>query len=437
MERVAGADTIMIMNRRITTRLLVAGILTGLPLALKAGGMRLPSQDGFATARGEAFVATADNPSAIYYNPAGLAQLEGQNIRSGIYGIYFDPSFQPPSGAINGGTTYHTDNHAAAAPQFFYACSLKDQPWSFGLGIYAPFGGGVKWPQDTGFRTVGIKSELTYIRFNPEVAVKIAPGFSFGFGPMINYSKLYTDQGLRPFYQPPNTNFFRFNGDGWSIGYNVGLLWQPHEKISFGATFRSASTVTMSGHTRFEQVPGVIGNTRLPAEADFTFPLNGVVGISWRPTPKWNLEFDADYTDWSSFDTVTLHQKETPPFGVKQDIPITFKWQASWMYEFGVTRYLDDGWQVSAGYLFSENAVPDAFFTPLVPDQDRHFVSLGIGRKGKRFDVDAAYQFGYGPARTVTGSTPPSSPGLFAGQNGDGTYTFISHAILISAGMHF
>jgi len=29
-------------------------------------GFRLPDQDAFATARGEAFAATADNPSAIY-----------------------------------------------------------------------------------------------------------------------------------------------------------------------------------------------------------------------------------------------------------------------------------------------------------------------------------------------------------------------------------
>ena len=31
-----------------------------------AGGFRLPDQDAFATARGEAFAATADNPSAVY-----------------------------------------------------------------------------------------------------------------------------------------------------------------------------------------------------------------------------------------------------------------------------------------------------------------------------------------------------------------------------------
>ena len=68
-------------------------------LNVSANGFRLASQDAFATARGEAFVATADNPSAIYYNPAGITQLEGNNLRSGIYGIYLDPSLQSPQTA--------------------------------------------------------------------------------------------------------------------------------------------------------------------------------------------------------------------------------------------------------------------------------------------------------------------------------------------------
>ena len=81
-------------------------------------------------------------------------------------------------------------------------------------------------------------------------------------------------------------------------------------------------------------------------------------------------------------------------------------WQASWMYEFGVTRYFDNGWHVSAGYVFNENSVPNKYYTPLAADMDRHFFSIGAGHAGKTFDFDLAYQFGYGPTHTVTGSTP-------------------------------
>ncbi|MEK7707736.1 MAG: outer membrane protein transport protein [Verrucomicrobiota bacterium] len=423
------------MNKQSAVKYLAA-TFAATPAILLANGMRLVSQDSFASSRGEAFAATADNPSAIYYNPAGITQLEGTQIRAGIYALYFDPAFTPPDTAPNAGNTYHTDNKYGAAPQLFLTHAFEKTPVTFGLGVYAPYGAGLTWPDDTGFRTVGTKSELTYLRFNPVIALKIAPGLSIGGGVTADYGKINLEQGLRPFYQQPNVNFFRFTGDGWSVGYNLGLLWQPHEKVSLGATFRSTTRFTMEGHTEFQQTPGPIQYTRLPAQADFKFPLTAVIGLSYRPTPKWNIEIDADYTDWSSFGTTIIYQAGTVPNGVKQNPALTMDWQPSWNYEFGVTRYFDNGWHISGGYLFNQNSVPDANYTPLVADLDRHFISLGAGRKGKRFDFDIAYQFGYGPAHTVTGSTP-STAGLFAGQNADGTYDFISHAVLVTVGMHF
>ena len=126
-------------------------------LALKASanGFRLPDQDAFATARGEAFVATADNPSAIYYNPAGITQLEGNELRGGLYGIYLDSSFSPPDSAPNHGHTYDNQDNYAVVPQIFYTYTPENSPVSFGLGVYAPYGGKSSWPQNSGFPLSG------------------------------------------------------------------------------------------------------------------------------------------------------------------------------------------------------------------------------------------------------------------------------------------
>jgi long-chain fatty acid transport protein len=221
------------------------------------------------------------------------------------------------------------------------------------------------------------------------------------------------------------------------VGYNLGLRWQPIDQISIGATFRSSATVTLKGHTEFEQFSAGIPDTSLPANANFTFPLTVVCGLSYRPTPKWNLEFDADYTDWSSFGKTTIYQLEPTPLGGPQNPPVTLEWQPSWMYELGATRYFDNGWHVSAGYVFNENSVPNAYYTPLAADLDRHFFSVGAGFKGKTFNFDVAYQLGYGPAHTVAGSTPSSIPGKNNNQTADGKYDFVSHAVMLTVGMHF
>jgi long-chain fatty acid transport protein len=236
------------------------------------------------------------------------------------------------------------------------------------------------------------------------------------------------------------TSFFNFTGDGCSVGYNLGILWQPHEKISFGATFRSSTSLNFQGNTDFQWTDkGTPTPQQRSASSNFTFPLTAVLGVSYRPTPKWNLEFDANCTDWNSFNTVTIEQSGPPvtsPF--QQNTLVNLGWQASWMYEFGLTRYFDSGWHLSAGYVFNENSVPDQYYTPLAADMDRHFFSVGTGFKGKTFDFDIAYQFGYGPSRTVTGSMPPVSiEQLNATHPADGKYGFTSQAVIVSAGIHF
>jgi long-chain fatty acid transport protein len=418
------------MNRRKTLTLL-AILISGVPaLKVSAGGFRLPDQDAFATARGEAFAATADNPSAIYYNPAGITQLEGNNLRAGFYGIYLNPTFTPPAGAPNSGTRYENQKNFAVIPQLFYTFTPTNLslPLSFGLGVYAPYGLGLRWPQDTGFRTVGTESALSYIRINPVVALKLGAGVSVAAGLTVNYSSVDLEQGLTP--TPTGDDHFRFKGDGWSVGYNLGVLWQPIEKISMGASFRSATSFTMDGHTDIS-LPGLIPPTHPAAHADFTFPLSVVAGLSYRPTPKWNVEFNADYMGWDSMGTIVIHQI-SPPFPFPSAVPVIFDWQPSWLYEFGVTRYLDNGWHVSAGYVFNQNSVPDAHYSPLVADLDRHFFSVGTGFKGKTFDFDFAYQFGVGFERTVKGSAPST-----VGQTADGNYDWTSHAVLLTVGMHF
>jgi long-chain fatty acid transport protein len=406
-------------------KLVVATAICGSVLPLLATGYRLPDQDAFATGRGEAFVATADNPSAIYYNVAGISQLEGNNLRAGVYGIYLDPSFKSPST----GQTFDNQEKWHAAPQLFYTYGHSNCPVTVGIGSYSPYGLALQWPSGTGFQTLGTEAKIVTETINPVIAIKLAPNLSIGGGVMINYAHLDLEQQFPP---APGNGLFQFQGDGWSVGYNLGLLWKPQEKVSIGATFRSASTMQLNGHTSTTYPPAPYPSAyNSPANTSWTFPLNAVFGVSYRPTPKWNFEFDADYTDWNSTGTVNLRQG-APPVFLPNSYPITLDWQSSWYYEWGVTRYFDNGWHVSGGYIFNENSVPNAHYTPLVADMDRHFFSVGVGRKSKKFDWDVAYQFGYGPAHNVSGSAPSA-----AGQTADGEYKFFSLALAVSAGWHF
>ena len=189
-------------------------------------GYRIPNQDPTAIGRGNAFVATADNPSAIYYNPAGITQLEGQHIQAGsLFYLNVDADYESPSGE-----SFGNKGEPIAVPYLHYTFSLKDQPLSFGLGVYAPFGLSMEWPDDVPFRNSGIKAAITYLTINPVVAWRPLPTLSVAAGPTFNYSEAELIQGVlvSPFQ-------FHFKGHDWAYGFNAGILWQPHPMWSFGA----------------------------------------------------------------------------------------------------------------------------------------------------------------------------------------------------------
>ncbi len=382
----------------------------------KAVGFRLPNQDPEAIARGNAFVATANNPSAIYYNPAGITQLQGHNLSAGLYLVSGGVDYESPSGA-----KAEVDSEFKPVPQFYYVFSPREFPLSFGLGTYAPYGLSLDWGKDTSFRTLAEKGDLLYMTFNPVVALEIHPTLSIAAGPTINYSDAGFERGIG---FVPNDQF-KIKGDGMGYGFNAGALWQPHEKWSFGLNYRYLTTIDYHGTSKTDPSPPYPGPTA--GSASIRFPQFVVAGLSFRPTEKWNLEFDLDWTDWDDVKQIAF---EGTPLG-KQVLPLHYR--SSFMYEFGVTRQLGKGYFVSVGYFFSENSSPDRNFTPMIPDSDLHLGSIGFGKKGKRWGWAAAYHFGYNPERTVSGSQSTSA----IGETADGSYHTLNHAFNLSATFRF
>ena len=438
-------------------------------------GSRVATQDAEATARGNAFTATADDPSAIYYNPAGLMQLDGFNIETGMYGIWIDENYKPLYGSAAHDSTAHEPFQPV--PNLFMSYHPKDQPYSFGFGVDAPFGLKTEWPDDSSFRAAGLYGSLEFISFVPTFAVQLTRTLSVGVGISANYENAQLRQGLTS--EPGDS--FSFKGDGVSLGADAGILWQPTERQSIGISYHSPVGAGLTGHTQellnsSEKSKASAGNAaiaagkaeldsdialinRLPypsvikqgliakanatyqaelaaagvpasgafptgfptlaANGSLQFPQYVTLGYSFRPTPDWNIETDIDWTDWDSLNTFDLKQSN----GTHVYVP--FNWTHSFMYEVGATHNIGP-YKLSAGYLYSENSVPSGSFNPIVPDSARNVFSVGVGRAFGSFNVDLAYELSIGVNRTIVNDSVA-----------DGRYSFLSNAVSISLGYHF
>src|SRR5450432_2841150 len=105
-------------------------------------GFDNPDQDARATGQGEAFVAQADDASAIYYNPAGLTQLRGTEITSGLMASF-------PDSRLQGGGPGTEMNTMATIPHLYASTDfgMTQSPWRFGLGFNVPFGNAANFPR--------------------------------------------------------------------------------------------------------------------------------------------------------------------------------------------------------------------------------------------------------------------------------------------------
>jgi long-chain fatty acid transport protein len=392
----------------LARRLSILAFALIFPVSGWALGIRLFDHDAFATARGDAFVATADNPSAIYYNPAGITLTEGHNARAGVNLLGVEATYDRRDFR-----EIKTDNDLATIPGFFYTYAPSNLPFALGVGYYLPYGLALDWPENNPFRTTTIHGELEYHTFSGVAAWKPFKSLSVAAGPTFNYACVDLRRGIA---LPGDS--FKFNGSDYDWGATAGLLWQPFTKHSFGLSYRSETMMTFEGKSRVAPYPVPVQN----ASTELPFPQVIIVGYSFRPTPNWNFEVDIDWTDWDSVNTPVLKQKTG-------NVPLPLRWKSSWAIEAGATRYFDNGMHVSAGYVYLENSVPENSFNPLVPDQDLHVFSAGVGGRWKRLSWDATYQFTYGPGRDVSHSV--------YGATVNGHYTFVAHAFSLSLGWHF
>lgn len=392
----------------LATSFLAGAVLLAGSLQVFALGTRIPNQDAEAIGRGNAFAATADDPAAIYYNPAGITQLEGQNIQIGsLFYLDVDADYVSPSGK-----KFQNRRSIIPVPQLDYVYTPDSFPLSFGLGVYAPFGLKMQWPDDAPFRNAGLEAQLTYTTINPVVAWKPIDSLSIAAGPTFNYSEAELLQGI---LISPLQLYFK--GHDWAYGFNAGIMWQPHPMWSFGAKYFSATTMDYRGTASFNpNLPILPPPTGTTTHLDFPQMISG--GISFRPTTNWNFEVDIDWTDWDRVKSAVIDGIGTLPLN----------WESSFFYEFGVTRQLGSGYYLSAGYFFSEASTPERSYTPLVPDTNLHVGSLGVGRHGKHWNWALAGQIIGGAYRTVADSIDPSV---------NGRYRLFTPTVSFSVGYHF
>ncbi len=389
-----------------------------------AAGFTLPDQDAAAMGMASAFVGQADNPSAVWYNPAGIIELSGTRISGGVIGIY--PVLTHENNTINPGTT-DVSKRDIHLPIHFYATHKMTDTVAFGFGINNPFGLTTDWdPNTSSTRYVATYSNVVTTEFNPNVAFRLSNDLSVAFG--IAYVHLRaTLEKITPTSPLTDANF-RLSGDADGWGVNAALKYKASDAISLGLTYRSRIKEDVEGTADVNGTP--LSGT---AKTSITLPDLIQFGVSYKASNELTLNADLNYTMWSTFDRLVI-ESNVPQLNRTEE----HQWKDVWSLRIGGQYALSEQWKLRVGYLYDQNPVKEAFFDTRIPDADRQGVSIGVGYTIGDVTVDAAYLYLRFNNRTISNSlmddaaVTPKAPNAL-----NGTYKSTAQLAGITIGYKF
>ncbi|MFH2030347.1 MAG: porin [Bacteroidota bacterium] len=363
---------------------------------LFAGGFLTGTQNARAMGMGHAFVGLANDASAIYFNPAGLANLKGTNVLFGTTFIMPTMDFTGPTPL----TTTTSSVEKTFTPINLYGTYSMDNGLSFGIGVFNPYGLGSEWADDWIGKALAIETELRTFYINPTVAYKVSDNLSVGVGFDYIISNIIMSRRITsvPGVPVPTNIKMDLEGDGKAAyTFNFGVLFQATKDLSVGLAYRHSAEIEFDGEVKFSdlsvgipQIDPILAGAFKTSKgaAKITMPYDLRVGLSYNAMTNLIVNADFQYVGWESYKELKA-TFDNPTY----DMASPKNWENSMGIKVG-GEYTMDAFAFRAGYVFDGNPIPTKYMDPSLPGADRHEFTLGLGYQiTSSIRVDAAYQF--------------------------------------------
>jgi long-chain fatty acid transport protein len=338
-----------------------------------AGGFQLNEHGARAMGLGGAFTAIADDPSAIYFNGAGLIQLSGWNFMIGSALIAPNSAFRGIYPAI---TEYDTKEQTFVIPSVYASYKINDY-WAVGIGFNVPFGLGTEWPAGWPGRYLALKTDLKAYTITPTVAWAMED-VSFSLGLVYSFASVNITQNSpqTPFVGDAYSNL---NGkDNAAVGLNLGVMYKPLKELSFGACLHSSINYKFKGTivtTGAAQLDSQLPNGDITA--NLNTPFNLTFGVAYELLPELKLSADYQYVGWSSYDTLAIYFSQN----IFPRIVNPRLYNDSYIIRFGTEYKFSRNLAFQGGIYFDKNPVKSEWLNPELPDADRLGFSFGVSYK--------------------------------------------------------
>ena len=375
--------------------------------AAQAAGFMLTEQSAGSLGRAYAGVGVdGTDISGVFYNPATMTLHPGTQIQAGFVAVGLDLAYEGNNGATENGAA-----NTQPIPFGYISHQMTDNMW-IGLSMTVPFGMGTEFDDNWALAGRGISAQVLTFDFNPNVAWKLSDKVSLGAGLSIQYAS--ADLKMKQ-YQAANQGIASLDSevdaDSIAWGWNIGLMWSPLDNLRFGLSYRSSVNHNADGDLTIDnaRINGTPITAAMAGASEGLARVYGSMGVydasATLATPAWAMATAAwdvndlvslyatfRWTDWSSFDELTIKSVTSST--------ITNKWQDTYLFSVGTDLRFTNWWTFRAGIGYETSPIDNPEYrTAIIPDADRWWFALGSSFKATdnlQLDVSAAWLHGTG-----------------------------------------
>ena len=481
------------MKSRATLSTLLLAATIASP-AFADGGYYQGALGARAAGRGGAFVARADDVTAVSINPAGLADLDGTVIQVGNqfsynsydytraptldYGQSPTPTQPTIFDKVHNGTPWQ-----AALPFIGVSSRLGLHDWAFALAAFAPPGiSKEQFPVDGGQRYMMVDREAIILNYAASAAWRFHDLFGVGVTlewiavPRLDYSLVINANPSQGAVNPVSSMYDVLaetsGSDPFTFNAIVGAWFRPAPSLQFGlagqvvpANIVTHSTLTLTAQDQAFLGPITTGrngdNTAHDVTVTLPLPLLVRGGGRYRHLAAgrelFDIELDVEYETWSRVKAFTVDStvdgyslRATPQNAAASSVTIgTITVPKQWNDVLSVKlggdfNLVPDRWTLRAGVYYETAAAPSAYANVDFPAGAQLGGALGASLLLHRWEVALTYQLRYQPSFTVAeadarvyqqtpgGScTAPSTDPNVCNVNA-GTYAAASHLVSLA-----
>lgn len=328
-----------------------------------------------------AYVAKAEDLTAIYHNPAGLTQLEG-TVFHGSFNVgyvtmqvkrrYWDGSPSPVPGKEERLSEAVKPKIAGGLlPMAAVGTDFGLERWRFAIAMYWPNLAGAVFNERTPINDLAIRGFSATMFIVPTVAYKVNDFLSFGAGLSYIYTFLQSEKMYKFGAQDLK---LKLDAYGQDIGYNLGVMINSGNGLRLGLSFYGRNNIDLTGK-------GSLGDWDLEGDSVYIFPRTLRAGINFQLTQKLQLGFDYTWWDYSVWQEMKLNLKiKLDPEHTLQRTEIRhMHFKDSYNYALGAEYKYSDKVHFLGGVMTDITPIPDTTFS--LDAATGTYVAIGLGVK--------------------------------------------------------